>query len=206
MSNVTADRPLVLEFWFDFASTYSYLSAVRIEPLAEAAGLAVQWRPFLLGPIFRAQGWETSPFNLYPAKGRYMVRDVTRVAAGRGRVFHMFSRFPQHSVKAARCALAAAEQGRISMFSRCLFEVAFEQAADISDDAVLGRVSEQVGLDFARLSERSGSSHVKQALRDATHSAAQAGIFGAPTFRTPDGEIFWGDDRLEQAIAWCRQI
>jgi 2-hydroxychromene-2-carboxylate isomerase len=118
----------------------------------------------------------------------------------------MFSRFPQHSVKAARCALAAAEQGRISMFSRCLFEVAFEQAADISDDAVLGRVSEQVGLDFARLSERSGSSHVKQALRDATHSAAQAGIFGAPTFRTPDGEIFWGDDRLEQAIAWCRQI
>lgn len=59
----------VIEFWFDFASTYSYLSAMRIEPLATDAGFEVYWKPFLLGPIFASQGWNGSPFNIYPAKG-----------------------------------------------------------------------------------------------------------------------------------------
>ena len=73
-----------LEFWYEFASTYSYLSAMRIEKVAAAAKVEVAWRPFLLGPIFRAQGWDDSPFNLYPAKGRYMWRDLERLAAGYG--------------------------------------------------------------------------------------------------------------------------
>jgi 2-hydroxychromene-2-carboxylate isomerase len=59
----------VLDFWFEFASTYSYPAAMRIGPLARNAGVQVRWRPLLLGPIFKAQGWDTSPFNLYPAKG-----------------------------------------------------------------------------------------------------------------------------------------
>src|SRR4051794_33017522 len=71
----------VLDFWFDFASTYSYLAAARIRPLAAAAKVQVRFRPFLLGPIFKAQGWDTSPFNLYEAKGRYMWRDMERLAA-----------------------------------------------------------------------------------------------------------------------------
>ncbi len=65
-----------LEFWYDLASNYSYLSSVRIEDLAARSGVDVVWRPFLLGPIFKAQGWNTSPFNLYPAKGRNMIRDM----------------------------------------------------------------------------------------------------------------------------------
>ena len=73
-----------IDFFYEFASTYSYITAMRIAPLAEAAGVTVRWRPFLLGPIFKAQGWETSPFNLYPAKGRYMVRDCERQCAALG--------------------------------------------------------------------------------------------------------------------------
>jgi 2-hydroxychromene-2-carboxylate isomerase len=64
----------VLDFWFDFASTYSYPTALRIGALAGKAGVEVRFRPFLLGPIFKAQGWDTSPFNLYPAKGRHLAR------------------------------------------------------------------------------------------------------------------------------------
>ena len=82
-----------LEFWYEFASTYSYLSAMRMEELARAAGVAVVWKPLLLGPIFRAQGWSTSPFNLYPAKGRYMVREMERLTAARGLRFKMPSPF-----------------------------------------------------------------------------------------------------------------
>ena len=72
-----------ISFWYDFASTYSYLAAMRIDSLAAAAGVEVAWRPFLLGPIFKAQGWDSSPFNIYPAKGRHMVRDLERTAAAR---------------------------------------------------------------------------------------------------------------------------
>ena len=96
-----ARRP-VLEFWYEFASTYSYLSAMRIDALAAAAGVAVAWKPFLLGPIFKAQGWDTSPFNLYPAKGRYMVRDLERLAADRGLAFVLPAVFPQNSLRATR--------------------------------------------------------------------------------------------------------
>ncbi|MCP3982890.1 MAG: hypothetical protein GY723_00790 [bacterium] len=73
-------RPI--EFWFEFASTYSYLTAMRIDTIAQAAGAETVWKPFLLGPIFRAQGWNDSPFNLYPAKGRYMWRDMERLCQG----------------------------------------------------------------------------------------------------------------------------
>ena len=68
-----------LDFWFDFGSTYSYPAALRIQGLAQAAGVEVRYRPFMLGAVFKAQGWETSPFNIYPAKGRYMWRDLERL-------------------------------------------------------------------------------------------------------------------------------
>lgn len=68
-----------LEFWFEFASTYSYLAASRIEEVAAGSGVRLRWRPFLLGPIFASQGWGDSPFNLYPLKGRYMWRDMERL-------------------------------------------------------------------------------------------------------------------------------
>jgi 2-hydroxychromene-2-carboxylate isomerase len=95
-----------LEFWYDFASTYSYLSAMRIEALAARAGVEVLWKPLLLGPIFRAQGWDNSPFKIYPAKGRYMVRDMERLAAARGLLFKLPWPFPQNSLHAARLALS----------------------------------------------------------------------------------------------------
>ena len=73
-----------LDVWFEFASTYSYPALVRIGPLARAAGVRLRFRPFLLGPIFKAQGWDTSPFVIYPAKGRYMWRDLERICADLG--------------------------------------------------------------------------------------------------------------------------
>ncbi len=101
-----------LDFWFEFASTYSYPAAMRIDALAGKAGVEVRFRPFLLGPIFKAQGWDTSPFNLFPAKGRHMWRDVERICAELKLPFRRPDPFPQASLLAARVALVGLGGGR----------------------------------------------------------------------------------------------
>jgi len=191
-----------LEFWYDLASTYSYLSAMRIEEMARLTGVELVWRPFLLGPIFKAQGWDTSPFNIYPAKGDYMVRDMERLAAVRGLRFQLPPNFPQSSLNAARLALTAAEEGWVAQFSRHVYLLEFRDGADIADLNVLEQAVAAVGRDPAAVMPRLQDPQVKAALREQTERAQAWGIFGAPSFLTEDGELFWGDDRLEMAFAW----
>ena len=110
-----------LDFWYEFASTYSYLTVMRIEEEAKQRGVEIRWRPFLLGPIFAAQGWDNSPFNIYPAKGRYMFRDMERICAARGIAFKRPEPFPQKSVHAARLALVGIEEGWVADFTGAVF-------------------------------------------------------------------------------------
>ncbi len=193
-----------LEFWYDFASTYSYLSAMRIEEVARAAGVEIAYRPFLLGPIFKAQGLTTSPFVLNPAKGRYMARDIARIATARGLAFHVPEPFPAHSLAAARIGLVAEEDGWIGAFTQAIFAAEFGERADISAHETLARIVADLGEDPARVVARANSDEIKSALRTRTEAAAEKGIFGAPTFITEDGELFWGDDRLDAALAWAK--
>lgn len=196
--------PARLQFWFDPASTYAYLSAMRIEAMAARRAVEVEWRPFLLGPIFKAQGWETSPFNVYPAKGCYMVRDIERIAAARGLPpFRLPDPFPARSIKAARLALLVADQECIAPFMRAVFQKAFADGRDISNDDVLRECLRAAGVpEVDAIIAAADETAVKERLRRETEQALRLGFFGAPTFVTPDGELFWGDDRLEQAIDW----
>ena len=91
-----------LQFWFEFASTYSYPAVMRIDKAA-ARGVEVEWRPFLLGPLFHAQqGLKDSPFNAVPIKGSYMWRDVERICEKHNLPFKRPGRFPQNGLMAAR--------------------------------------------------------------------------------------------------------
>ncbi|NVK14847.1 MAG: 2-hydroxychromene-2-carboxylate isomerase [Rhodobacteraceae bacterium] len=187
-----------ITFWFEFASTYSYLSVMRIGELAAARGIAVTWKPFLLGPVFAAQGWDTSPFNIYPAKGRYMWRDMERICAARGLPFGRPAVFPQNGLMAARLALAAAEENRMDTFTKAVFRAQFGAGEDIANESVLRDCLGMAGLDLS-LMQRAQAPDIKSALRAQTDEAIAAGIFGAPSF-TSGTELFWGDDRLEQAL------
>lgn len=195
-----------LDFWFDPASTYSWLSAARLDGVAEGAGVATRWRPFLLGPIFKAQGWDNSPFNLYPAKGRYMWRDMERQCAALGlrlaRPDPAAGQFPSNSLLAARCAVAALEQDWGRRFVREVYRAQFSDLADIADPAVLSAIARRLGQDGEKLLALAQSDAVKAQLRANTEEAQAIGIFGAPFFTVGD-EPFWGNDRLDEAVRWA---
>lgn len=192
-----------LEFWFEFGSTYTYPAAMRIEQLARAAGVAVDWKPFLLGPIFSEQGWSDSPFNLYPAKGRYMWRDLERICAALSIPFVRPSKFPRNGLLAARVACWFAAEPWMAGFAQAVFRANFAEDREISDPEVVAACLNRLGLDGPRLLEQAQTAESKAKLRVHTEHAKSLGIFGAPTFLVGE-EMFWGNDRLEQALAWTR--
>jgi 2-hydroxychromene-2-carboxylate isomerase len=192
-----------LDLWFDFASTYSYPAVMRIAPLAEAAGVTVRWRPFLLGPIFKTQGWDNSPFNIYPTKGAYMWRDLERICAALQLPFAPPSVFPQNSLTAARVALAALEEDWDEDFCRAVYAAEFGDGRDIGAAGAVADVLTTLGRDAQAILQRAQSDAIKTRLRRQTEEAQRLGIFGAPSFVTVDGELFWGNDRLEAALAWA---
>jgi len=192
-----------LDFWFDFASSYSYPAVMRIAPLAATVGVTVRFRPFLLGPIFKAQGWNTSPFNLYPAKGRYMWRDLERLCANLSLPFRQPDTFPQPSLLAARIALVGLAENWGEEFCRAVFRAEFGEAGRIDDTATISRLLTRFGVDPGDVLAKAQSDPIKARLREETRVAQRLGIFGAPSFVTEDRELFWGNDRLEQALAWA---
>ena len=193
-----------VQFWFEFGSTYTYLAVSRIEGAAAGAGVAVSWEPFLLGPIFAKQGWDDSPFNVYPAKGRYMWRDMERACEKYGIPFAKPSRFPRNGVLAARvaCLAKAESEPWLPGFARAVFRANFAEDREIGDAAEVRSILDSLGLAGASIVERAESPDNKGLLREQTRRATELGIFGAPSFVVGD-ELFWGNDRLEDALAWA---
>jgi 2-hydroxychromene-2-carboxylate isomerase len=196
-----ARRP-VLEFWYEFASPYSYLAAMRIEALADRTGVDLRWRPFLLGPIFAAQGWTTSPFNLYPAKGRYIWRDMEREAAALGLPCNRPDPFPQNGLIAARVAMLGLDRGWTPAFTKAVYREEYGRGRSIAEAAVVGEILSGLGLDAPAVLKAAQAEPNKTRLKAIGEEARSRGIFGAPTFLTEDGEMFWGNDRLERALGW----
>jgi 2-hydroxychromene-2-carboxylate isomerase len=194
---------LKLQFWFEFASTYSYPAVMRADKAAAARGVALEWRPFLLGPLFHAQqGLKDSPFNAFPVKGAYMWRDLERVCEKHSLPFKRPQRFPQNGLNAARITLSL-EQAARPAFVKAVYQANFVHDRDISDPEILHAAARRAGLDPLETLNALRSEELKQTLRNETGMAADLGVFGAPTFITPDGELFWGNDRLEDALDWA---
>lgn len=193
----------MMEFWFEFGSTYSYPTALRIEKVCLEAQVELRWRPFLLGPIFSSQGWSDSPFNIYPTKGRYMWRDLERVCGGLDIPFKQPSVFPRNGLLPARIACWFESESWVPEFVRQVFVANFASDQDISDIDTLGDVLRSLSLPMSILTEAE-SPEAKLKLRTQTERAKTLGIFGAPNF-TIGNELFWGNDRLEAAVAWAKR-
>lgn len=192
--------PRIIEFWFEFGSNYSYLSAMRIEEAATSLGVKIHWRPFLLGPIFRSLGWDTSPFTLQKAKGDYVWKDMVRQCQKYHLAWARPSTFPRTALLPLRVALVGAEQGWIGAYCRRVMSLNFAEDREVDSLDVVTDVLVQLGLPSQRIIDEAQSEANKLRLRRQTAAAADRGIFGAPMFFVGD-DMFWGNDRLEDALA-----
>lgn len=200
VSGATERRAPEIEIWFDFGSTYSYLSVMRIEDAAKLQGVRVAWRPFLLGVIFRSMGMNTSPFVLQKAKGAYVWRDMERQCRKYGLRWVQPSSFPRVALLPSRIALVGAEEPWIGAFCRRVMELNFVEDQDINDAGRVGSLLSELGLPTSDLLHLAQSEAVKGLLREQTEEARARGIFGAPTLFAGE-EMFWGNDRLDDALA-----
>src|SRR5579859_8105523 len=188
-----------IEFWFEFGSNYSYLSVMRIEEEALRNGVRIVWRPFLLGPIFRAMGMENSPFVTQKEKGNYVWRDMVRQCHKYGISWKQPSKFPRLGVLPLRVALLGADEPWIGACCRHVMELNFAFDQEINEPENIGPILGRMGLSADDLLRRAQSEPIKGRLRDQTDEARARGIFGAPTFFV-GSEMYWGNDRLDDAL------
>ena len=192
--------PPTLEFWFDFGSSYSYLSAMRIEALARAHNVRVVWKPFLLGVVFQSLGWQTSPFVLQKIKGDHAWRDMARQCAKYGLPWRQPGTFPRTALLPMRVALVGGDQGWIAAFTRRMMMLNFAEDRAIDNAEAVSEVLTALDLDARAILALALSDDNKLRLRRQTQQAQALQLFGAPSFISA-GELFWGNDRLEDALA-----
>ena len=198
-----ADDPVPIDFWFTVGSTYTYLAAMRLPEVSRATGVAFRWRPFRLLTIL--QEMKHVPFADKPAKCAYMWRDIERRAALYGVRWAGPPRYPlADSGIPNRIATLAALEGWCEGYVRAAYEGWFLQHENPDEPANIERSLAQVGQDAGRVLALADGPAIHEALKQSTDAARAVGIFGSPCFVTR-GELFWGDDRLEDALAWHRR-
>lgn len=190
-----------IHFFFDPASTYSYLAATQIEAFAKAHGTTVEWKPFLLGKAFEATG-NKMPAAI-PAKGKYLFKDAGLWAKLYKVPFAFPKIFPLNSVLASRSCIAAAHAGQGLAFTQAMFKAYWADGQDLSLPEAVTAVAKSVGLDGEALLAAAASQPVKDELRANTEDAIARGVFGAPTFFIGK-QMFWGNDRLPLMSAFLK--
>ncbi|SLN77718.1 2-hydroxychromene-2-carboxylate isomerase [Oceanibacterium hippocampi] len=187
-----------IEFYYDVGSPAAYLAWTQIRRLAEETGATVDFRPMLLGGVFKAVG-NTSPADI-PAKGRYFFRDMKRYASRYGVPFRFNPHFPINTLNLMRGAILAGKRGESDAYLDAVYPAIWRDEKNMNDPAVIGEVLTAAGLDAKAYFEGIADPEIKGGLIACTEKAVERGIFGAPTFFIGD-EMFFGQDRLD----WVRE-
>jgi 2-hydroxychromene-2-carboxylate isomerase len=193
-----------IEFWYEFASPYSYMAAERIGRMAAEAGVKVQWCPFVIGPILKLRpGQASATQDAPPAQKAYRRRDVERLCLQYGIALNWPTAYPRNGLLAARVALAA-DPGRRERFSRAVYRANFVEDREISDQAVIRSILREIGQNEDGAIAAALTPANKALLVERVEQATARGIFGAPSFIVGE-ELFWGNDRLDQALSWVKR-
>jgi len=193
-----------IEFYFDFTSPYGFLASRKIEALAAKHGRAVQWRPMLLGAVFKATG--SPPPVSVPVKGDYLRRDFERSARFHGVPYRTPDPFPVATVAACRAYywLADKDPDKAVALAKALYKAYFEQGTNISDAENVVKIGASIGCNAEELRAALNDQAVKDKTRAEVDAAVAKGVCGSP-FIVIDGEAFWGVDRFDQIERWLAQ-
>lgn len=185
-----------VELYYDIVCPFAYLASTQIEAIAREAGATVEWKPFLIGGLLREIGpGDNAMATMSEPKRRHNELDMYRWAEHFGVPLEVPAAHPRRTVLALRAILAVAEWGRVEA-TRGLFRAYWVDGRDVADPAVVSRVLDEQGLDGEGAVARASDDDIKWALRERTDEAVARGVFGAPTFFV-DGEMYWGQDRLD---------
>jgi 2-hydroxychromene-2-carboxylate isomerase len=185
-----------LEFFWDIGSPFTYLALTQFDGLRKRTGVEIQFRPFLLGGVFKGTG-NTMPASV-PAKAMYLLADVARWRDHYGLKMRLPPEvpFPLNSLVPMRVAIAADAKGKGEAYCRAVFERYWVEGKDVTVPDELGSVVASIGLDPKDMLEAAQSQPVKDRLRENTDEAVRRGAFGAPSFFIGE-ELYWGNDRLD---------
>ncbi len=183
-----------LEFFFDFGSPTTYLAWTQLPKIAAEAGVAITWRPMLLGGVFKATG-NQSPVTI-PAKGRYMLQDLARFARRYGVPMVFNPHFPINTLTLMRGAAGYLDTPQFQSYVTAIFNALWVEQKNLGKPEVVAQVLSAAGLDPAEFERLVNDEGVKARLKNITEQAIQRGAFGAPTFFV-GAEMHFGQDRLD---------
>jgi 2-hydroxychromene-2-carboxylate isomerase len=191
-----------IDFWYSIGSTYSYLTVMRLPDAAKASGVEFRWRPYDVRHVMVEQN--NIPFKDKPVKTAYMWRDIERRAEAYGLTPSIPAPYPLPGlVLANQVATLGEEEGWVETYTQATYRRWFEAGQPAGEESNLSDSLEEIGQDPARVLEVAKSDRIAAALASATEEAMELGVFGSPSFAV-GSEIFWGDDRLDDAVDWSR--
>jgi 2-hydroxychromene-2-carboxylate isomerase len=193
-----------IDFYFDFSSPYGYLAAEKIDALAAKHGRGVNWRPMLLGAVFKISGQQ--PLTGIPMKGSYAAHDMLRSARLLGVKFKLPGKFPVNTVAPCRAFywLAASDPALARTFAQAAYRAYFAEDRDISSSEITANIAAKLGVDKTALLQALDDPSVKERTKNEVDAAIERGVFGSP-YIVIDGEPFWGADRLDQVERWLEK-
>lgn len=191
-----------IDFWYSIGSTYSYLTIMRLAEVERETGISFRWRPYNVRHVMVSQN--NVPFKDKPVKTAYMWRDIERRAARYRLAPKLPAPYPLAGlVLANQVAILGVEREWHRDYTRATYRRWFEGGEPAGEDPNLSASLREIGCDPAEILKEAQSERIVEALAAETEEAMRLNVFGAPTF-VVDGEVFWGDDRVDDAIAWAR--
>ena len=193
-----------LEFYFDYASPWSYMAFCQVEAVAADAGAELEWRPVPMGEVFRKAnpGVAVMRSHPVPAKVKHYYKDMKDwarrlgITIGRPPVYGGASK-QLDSMRALRGGLLALNEGKLTTYSRLVFEAYWRDLRDVSEMGVLAEIAGKSGLDTTRWSRRVDAEDLSQILQRTTDELVSRGGFGVPTFFVNMQDMYFGNDRLD---------
>lgn len=183
-----------LEFFFDYVSPAAYLAHCRLPEIVKRTGAQLFYRPFLLGAVFKETG-NASPISI-PAKGAWMVKDLSRFADRYQLPFQLNPHFPFSTLHLMRGAVWIQGSGDLEAYSSSMFRAIWADQRNLGDETEVARILASLDIDPQAFQNAIAQQEIKDQLKSNTDEAIRRGAFGAPTFFVGE-EMFWGQDRLD---------